>query len=145
MQMKTYELVEYGHVFGEVTAPDLAGAVKLAGEPDPFDYEILETIWIEWHVSLADAPGCEEECDEGAACGACWPESDSVVFRLDPAEPRCSEDSHEWVDGAVYGLGVGEGSFHTDTCSHCGCNRTTDTQGPNPVTGEQGEVSISYE
>lgn len=131
-------------MFDEIEAPDLASAVKQLGEPDLEDYVPFDsTLWIEWHVALAQAPDCRGDCDEDVVCGGCRREEDFVEFQLDPDEPECPDaDEHDWERGTVYG--AGGGVVWTDTCRHCRCERTTDTWARSPMTGDQGAVSISY-
>ena len=61
---------------------------------------------------------------------------------IDPLEPDCSEEAHEWVEGQV--SGHGGGVLIRSTCAHCGLQRTHDTWSQRSDTGEQGLSSLSY-
>lgn len=88
-----------------------------------------------------------------------WPlgeEDDTETFEItvDPAEPSCSEDEHDWQSphAIVGGLrsnpgvrGNGGGVISTEVCMNCGCSRTTDTWATDPGNGTQGHTTVSYE
>lgn len=79
---------------------------------------------------------------------------DIHTVAIDPNEPRCSEEDHDWqrphkiVGGIEDNPGVqghGGGVYITEVCMHCGCKKVTDSWAQNPETGEQGLDSVSYE
>jgi hypothetical protein len=103
--------------------------------------EVTETLFFNIHVWLEDGDG--ERSDE-----------QTIALTLDPDEPACCEDDHDWqspheiVGGIKENPGVwghGGGAIITECCMHCGCKKTTDTWAQNPETGEQGLTSVSYE
>lgn len=79
-------------------------------------------------------------------------------FELDP-EPfcrseYCSPDEHVWarpfevVGGIKENPGVwghGGGAVYREVCKHCGMYRVTNTWAQDPVDGEQGLTSVTYE
>lgn len=62
---------------------------------------------------------------------------------LDPPEPPCAADAHDWRTTDV--IGHDGGVIVTEACAHCGRRMVTDTWATCPETGEQGFVSVSYE
>ena len=65
-----------------------------------------------------------------------------VRVEVEPSEPECSEDDHDWVDGPIYGSGGGVA--WTSKCRHCGLRRRTDTWASDPQDGSQGHASVEY-
>lgn len=72
---------------------------------------------------------------------------------INPEEPECSGDEHDWrspysvVGGIKENPGVwghGGGVIITEVCRHCGCYRVTDTWAQDRETGEQGLESVEY-
>lgn len=73
---------------------------------------------------------------------------------IDPAEPPCSGQEHDWqmphaiVGGISESPGVwghGGGVRTAEVCMLCRCGRHTDTWAQRPDTGEQGKVSVCYQ
>lgn len=78
---------------------------------------------------------------------------DTHTIAVDPPEPECEADAHDWqAPGAlVAGLeenpgvfGHGGGVVITRVCVHCGRYRVEDTWAQDPATGEQGLRSLEY-
>ena len=108
--------------------------------------------------------------DGAPACAACGPQTpegvelepleidvivdeELVTVTLDPDEPDCSGDEHEWaapyklVGGIRENPGVwghGGGVIINEVCLSCGCARVTDTWAQDPATGVQGLRSVAY-
>lgn len=103
------------------------------------DYgQIESTIWVDIYIS------CEEDGDD----------RECFTVAINPDEPRCSEDEHDWqspidlVGGIKENPGVwgnAGGVIIVEACVHCGCKKTTDTWAQRMDTGEQGLTSIQYE
>ena len=51
---------------------------------------------------------------------------DTVTIAIHPEEPPCTEPEHAWQDGQPYGDGAGV--RYTDTCTHCGLERVTESR-----------------
>ena len=66
-----------------------------------------------------------------------------ITIQVDPEEPHCTADSHDWREKQV--CCSGGGVAIQDVCSYCGCGRLTDTWAQRPDTGEQGLRSITYD
>lgn len=75
------------------------------------------------------------------------------TVNLDPPEPECAGDEHEWrsplsvVGGIESNPGVwahGGGVLIREVCRHCGRYRETDTWAQCPTTGAQGLRSVTY-
>lgn len=74
--------------------------------------------------------------------------------QIDPIEPSCSEDAHDWaaplaiVGGLPENPGVyrstGAGTRSHEVCEHCGCGRITDTWATNPSDGTEGHTTVEY-
>lgn len=73
---------------------------------------------------------------------------------IDPDEPECSAEEHDWqrpieiVGGLAENPGVfghGGGVRILEICANCGIKKRTDTWAQRPDTGEQGLTSIRYE
>jgi hypothetical protein len=101
-----------------------------------------ETRWVNVRVVPVDENG--EQLEE---------EGETITITIDPTEPACSEDEHDWqsphevVGGLEENPGVwghGGGATITEVCPHCGAYRITDTWAQNPETGEQGLESVEY-
>ena len=89
-----------------------------------------------------------------------WQEQDGEVINqeshmvaVDPDEPSCDADYHEWYSphSLVGGLkenpgvfGHGGGVVVVEICRHCGLTKTTDTWAQCRQTGIQGLTSIEY-
>lgn len=76
-----------------------------------------------------------------------------VEVSLEPQEPRCTEDEHDWqapieiVGGIKENPGVwghGGGVIIRECCMHCGCAKVTDTWAQDNC-GRQGLTSVEYE
>ena len=73
---------------------------------------------------------------------------ETVSVRIDPDEPKCSdEDGHEWaapvniVGGCKESPGVyghGGGVTISEVCLHCGCRKLINTWAQRRDTGEEG-------
>jgi hypothetical protein len=121
-------------------AKDLEAALEVA-RPEWTDCweDVQETMWIKVHVYEEDDP-----------------ENEGVLqISVDPPEPKCLEGhEHDWIapHELVGGLeenpgvfGSGGGVIIKEVCRHCGTLRQIDTWATNPVTGEQGLKSVSFE
>lgn len=116
----------------EADDPDEAARVYV----DAGVWEVGDTTtWVTVHV----------EDDEGDLC--------SIPVGVDPDEPDCSEEKHEYgtpydiVGGLKDNPGVwghGGGVLIVEVCAHCGLFRVTDTWAQNPETGQQGLISVQY-
>lgn len=101
------------------------------------DYgDVTETIWTD--VYLTSETGHKE----------------TITVEIEPEEPGCDGESHEWSDDVdlVGGIkenpgvwGHGGGVTIDECCTRCGCRRHTDTWAQRRDTGEQGLTSVSYE
>lgn len=69
-------------------------------------------------------------------------ERESYTVALDPDEPECDGDEHDWSEDDVQGHGGGV--VIRERCVACGLERTTDTWAQCPETGEQGLRSVEY-
>ena len=77
------------------------------------------------------------------------------TYAIHPPEPHCEDVSHSWaspfekVGGCEQNPGVfasgGRGVKIHEVCLTCGIRRITHTGAQDPVTGEGGMTSISYE
>ena len=77
------------------------------------------------------------------------------TITIDPKEPECPDrEGHDWqspleiVGGDRHNPGVwgrGAGAIIVEACMRCGCERRTNTWAQNPVNGEQGLTSVSFE
>lgn len=67
----------------------------------------------------------------------------SVDLTVEPTEPACTEDEHDWEQVGL--AGSGGGVIITEECRHCEVRRIEDTWAQDPATGEQGLTSIRYE
>lgn len=63
------------------------------------------------------------------------------LVTIDPPEPMCSEDEHDWRQ--VEAVGHGGGCVRHDRCRHCGAERRIDTWAGDPGTGVFRAVSYS--
>lgn len=135
---RQYNLTEDGCTFAIIVARSMREATKLARETVAGgDYDTSEgTTWTEIHVKdvLAEERG-------------------SVSVQIDPPEPACTADEHDWqspyslLGGIKDNPGVsghGGGVIIKECCPHCGKFRITDTWAQNPVNGEQGLESVEY-
>lgn len=77
----------------------------------------------------------------------------SFDVTIDPSEPRCTEDEHDWTSPyKIFGgleenpgvFGHGGGVIIKEVCSHCQATKTVDTWAQNPINGEQGLCSVAY-
>lgn len=101
------------------------------------------TMWVHINCTPLDDDG-EELSDE----------METITVAIDPSDPKCTEDDHDWqspievVGGCRENPGVfahGGGVFIYAVCSHCGLRKTTDTWAQDPATGEQGLRSVAYD
>lgn len=77
----------------------------------------------------------------------CWigddrDSSERHKITVEPIEPGCTEDEHDWGNESVYGSGGGV--CITESCRHCGVERVIDTWAQDPEDGEQGLKSVTY-
>jgi hypothetical protein len=110
------------------------------------------TVWVDVWVTDVDeverlrAMGVDEEEAEDDA-------TEMVTVAIDPDEPDCCEDDHnwcqpDWLGGCSENPGVwssGAAAKGTDVCSHCGIYRKWDSWATRLDTGQQGLDSVSYE
>lgn len=80
-------------------------------------------------------------------------QTEKVKVAVEPAEPKCEGDEHDWqspheiVGGIAENPGVfghGGGVTIHEVCSVCGCGRILDTWAQDPTDGEQGLRSVRY-
>lgn len=80
-------------------------------------------------------------------------ERTSFKLTVEPTEPACSKEEHEYqsphelLGGCKENPGVwgsGGGVLIKEVCMHCGTVRKTDTWAQDPADGEQGLESVSY-
>ena len=137
--MTTYKISD-GHTSETIQADDLASALESAVSwAAEGDYpEIESTIWVDVRATDTSDPD----------------ETDTDTARIDPPEPRCTADEHDWqspheiVGGIADNPGVhgnGGGVTIDECCMHCGAHRHIDTWAHRPDTGEQGLESVSYD
>lgn len=78
---------------------------------------------------------------------------ESHAITLEPDEPKCTENGHDWqspheiVGGIKENPGVwghGGGVKVHEVCLHCGCERVRDTWAQDSNTGRQGLESVAY-
>ena len=108
--------------------------------------DVTETTWITVSVWRR---GIDSDGDW------CQVERESHKIALEPEEPACIDgDGHDWqapleiVGGIKQNPGVwghGGGVTIHEVCVRCGCGRTIDTWAQDPVDGQQGLRSVSYE
>ena len=64
-------------------------------------------------------------------------------IQIDPKEPECTEDGgHIWKEISM--RGNGGGLVYLERCTHCQCEKTTDTWAQDSSDGEQGLTSVAY-
>jgi len=81
--------------------------------------------------------------------------TDSVTIQLDPDEPMCDDDEHDWVTPHEIWpdeYAAGEHTTHragghvtTSVCSHCHMARSLGSHQQRPDTGQGGFSTISYD
>jgi len=108
-----------------------------------------ETVWISvwvWRTGYVLDPDTGE-------VEAIRIDQEKCSVTLEPEEPECSADDHDWqsphsvVGGIEKNPGVwgkGGGVVITEVCRHCGAYRVTDTWAQDMSTGEQGLTSVEY-
>lgn len=108
---------------------------------DGGSWVVESTTWVKVYVRSVD------EDEDGDPL-----ETAEVEVEIDPPEPACTEDEHDWQSPWSIGLktnpgvrGHGGGVTISEVCMHCGCGRTTDTWATNPVDGTQGHTSVRYD
>lgn len=140
-----FDLIECGYPYDTREFPSIEEAAEEAeSSVDRANYDADDdrTMWVDWEARLAEAPDCETNCPDNGTCGACHPGSRSGTVTIEPIEPGCTEDAHDYEDGQPFGHGGGV--VYTDICRHCGLKRRTDTWAQRSDTGEQGLVEVSY-
>ena len=142
--MKTYTAkIDGGET--QIEADTIADALREAKEwASAGDWDMDEgTIWVDVSVES------EEQDEDGDPA-----ESRSFTLAIDPDEPDCEGEEHDWqspheiVGGIKENPGVwghGGGVIISECCIRCGCKRMTDTWAQRPDTGEQGLRSVSYQ
>lgn len=90
--------------------------------------DIDSTTWVTVFVRWTDEDGDELQ--------------DRIKIAIDPDEPGCEEEDHDWKQVSV--RGSGGGVVVTSQCAHCGlfCERNSWAQ--DPADGEQGLSSTRY-
>ncbi len=124
---RAFALREGGEWYETIQASSVEAALSIARDNvDSGNYgDVDETIWVDVQVR------CEETDEEGA---------DTVT--LQPDEPACTEDEHDWQQVRV--RGNAGGVIVTERCAHCEHERVTNTWAQRRDTGEQGLTSVSY-
>lgn len=97
------------------------------------------TVWVDVWVDTVDDD--HEDYDP-----------EMITVTLDPEEPECTEDKHdwqspEWLGGCKENPGVfshGGGTKGTNVCANCGAYRDWDGWAQRPDTGQQGLDSVAY-
>lgn len=131
----------------EVIYDDICGADAAQAYVDEGDWgeDDGRTSWVTvrvWRLGI-DPEGDLVRVDEA-----------SHKIAINPCEPECTEDDHDWqspheiVGGIKENPGVwgsGGGVKIAEVCMHCGCRRATDTWAQDPADGEQGLTSVSYD
>lgn len=111
--------------------------------------EITETSWITVYV-WRNGYVLDPDADEVERIQI---DRDSHTIVIEPDEPECTADDHDWQSpySVLGGLkenpgvwGKGGGVVITEVCSHCGMYRVTDSWAQRRDTGEQGLESIEY-
>ena len=138
---RTWTLTECGYNYKETVANSLADALAEAVDNvDRANYDSTDrdrTLW----VTVA------AECELTG-------ESGSEIVTVEPDEPDCSEQEHDWCsDHAIVGglkenpgvWGKGAGVIIHEVCRHCRCARITDTWSQCPETGQQGFETVRYD
>lgn len=137
----TYTCWDDGGTKIEIEAADAGTAAQNYMDDASYPAEETKTYWVSITVTEGDE-GASDEADE-----------DYHLIAIDPDEPECDEHEHDWTSphDIVGGLkenpgvwGHGGGVVITEVCSHCGCQRSTDTWAQDRATGEQGLTSVSY-
>ena len=117
-----------------------------------------ETSGVEVSISAADDADAREQAEKWAREGD-WNNEGGTVWvdvmvidddgdhevvnvAIDPDEPECSSEEHDWQDRGV--RGTGGGVIITEECAHCGLRRIRDTWAQRADTGEQGLESVRY-
>lgn len=81
-------------------------------------------------------------------------ERERITITIEPDEPECSADAHDWktphsvLGGIKENPGVwgnGGGVIAREVCAHCGRYRETNTWAQRRDTGEQGLTEVKYE
>lgn len=81
-------------------------------------------------------------------------ERQRITITIEPEEPECSGDDHDWktpfsvLGGIRENPGVwgnGGGVIAREVCAHCGVYRETNTWAQRRDTGEQGLTEVRYE
>jgi len=69
-------------------------------------------------------------------------EKHRIVVQIDPPEPDCVEDEHEWLEGAVFGNGGGLGSV--SVCVYCGTEKHWSSGRSRTDTGQGRYTTVEY-
>lgn len=129
----TFMLVENGYAYDTVEAANLDAALVYAVaniDTSCHDDGGHSTFWVEVEARRLDEDGDVIELA-------------SKSVQVDPAEPACSAaEAHAWEQVGL--RGSGGGVEVTDRCRHCGVECIVDTWAQNPVNGEQGLRSTTY-
>ena len=123
----TYICTDEGNYPTEVQAETAEDAAQAFVDGGDWPTE-SKTYWISVNV--------REESDEDGD------DEESIRVAIEPTEPECTEDAHEYGDSAV--RGHGGGVVLTSMCEHCGLQKITDTWAQCRVTGDQGLDSTEY-
>lgn len=131
----------------------------LIGEREYSDHQsgwwVYAAADLDIEVLKSALPGCSFRLDEAGDLDVDHGEErERITVALDPEEPDCSDDEHDWQ--SPYGLlggikenpgvwGNGGGVVIRQVCARCGRYRITDTWAQNPVSGVQGLESVAYE
>lgn len=138
--MKTYEVTDGYGVSEEIMAGTATDAAQ--SYVDTGDYHAEnETVWVKVYVQELG----EDEEPVG--------ERDWIKIAIDPEEPECTHDEHDWKSpiSLVGGLTENPGVFGHEggviiheVCTHCGTEKITDTWAQDCDDGEQGLDSVEY-
>lgn len=126
-----------GHA--EIYIPDAdSGEAAARQYVDTGDWgERHRTEWIDvwaWRRALA--------LDEDGQVVPIEIDRDRHTIAIDPEEPPCTHDEHDWREWRV--RGHGGGVEITQVCAHCGHYLIHDTWAQRRDTGEQGLEAVEY-
>ena len=96
------------------TISEAIAAVEDPGFHHGYDSDTTEeTWWVDYDIVEVRPDEDEDEV------------VDTVTLAIEPAEPRCTEPAHAWVDVAVHRDGAGV--RYVDRCEHCELERVTES------------------
>ena len=134
--MKRWLCWGYDGIVVEVEAWTASEAAQSYVDDGDWNTDELGTVFVTVHVVVDGADPYDSE---------------AYTITVEPVEPECSSDDHDWSSEGMGGcdenpgvFGHGGGAIIIERCPHCGVTRTTDTWAQNIETGEQGLTSVEY-